>query len=484
MYNKSFRLIQIVLLALLPLLGLGQAQREIPYIQKHKHLKGIQAGLLRGPYLQNATPTSMTVRWRTDSYDRSRVQYGESPDQLTKFVDDSTLVSEHIVKLSNLQPYTKYYYSIGNLADTTLQGDANNFFYTLPEEGSEQLIRVAGFGDCGNNSVNQHLVRDQMIKAIGDEGINAWILMGDNAYGDGTDAEYQAKFFNVYKDELLKKYPLFPSPGNHDYRDFRSASAEDAHKMAYYQNFSMPTQGEAGGVASNTQAYYSYNIGNVHFLSLDSYGPDQVGNFMYDQLGQQTEWVRKDLEANKSKWVVAYWHHPPYTMGSHNSDDDDELTAIRENFIHNLEEFGVDLVLCGHSHVYERSRLMKGHYGKEATFDAKKYNLSASSALYDESKNSAPYLKKTDNNQGTVYVVSGSSGALGGHEDSYPHDAMYFSENQIGGAVLLEVQGNKLQLKWICSDGSIRDKFTMMKDVTKAEEKILLKDKILDKDRQ
>jgi 3',5'-cyclic AMP phosphodiesterase CpdA len=479
--------IRILLFTLLfPLLSFGQEVQPAtkPVAKKKGPLMGIQADLLRGPYLQIATPTSMTVRWRTNVYDRSRVKYGLASDKLDMQTDDSTLVNEHIVTLKGLKPSTKYFYTVGNLADTTLQGDEDNYFYTFPETGSTELLRIAGFGDCGNNSINQRSVRDQVISYLGDKYLNAWILMGDNAYSDGTDAEFQAKFFNLYKDNLLKKYPLYPVPGNHDYHDFNSSHATDQNKIAYYQNFSLPTQAEAGGVASNTESYYSYDIGNVHFLALDSYGPDKKGTHIYDQMGEQVEWVKKDLAANQNKqWVVAYWHHPPYTMGSHDSDKESLLVKIRENFIKTLEDGGVDLVLCGHSHVYERTKLIKGYYGKEADYDSKKYEISSSTALYDGSKNSAPYLKSKTNTDGTVYVVSGSAGALGGHKETYPHNAMYYSNNEVGGAVMLEVEGNRLDLKWICSDGKIGDHFTMMKDVKKEEEKILKQDKTLTKDK-
>lgn len=468
----------------LPLLSIAQETQTAnkPAPKKKGPAMGIQADLLRGPYLQMATPTSMTVRWRTNVYDRSRVKYSLTSDNLNMQTDDSTLVNEHVITLKGLQPSTRYYYTVGNLADTTLQGDEDNYFYTFPETGSEQPIRIAGFGDCGNNSINQRAVRDQVINYLGDKYLNAWILMGDNAYSDGTDAEYQAKFFNLYKDNLLKKYPLYPVPGNHDYHDFNSSPVNDQNKIAYYQNFSLPTNGEAGGVASNTESYYSYDLGNVHFLALDSYGPDKKKTHIFDQLGEQAEWVRKDLAANKNKkWIVAYWHHPPYTMGSHDSDKESLLVKIRENFIKILEDEGVDLILCGHSHVYERTKLIKGYYGKEADFDSKKHELSTSTALYDGSKNSAPYLKSKTNTNGTVYVVSGSAGALGGHKENYPHNAMYYSNNEVGGAVMLEVEGNRLDLKWICSDGKIGDHFTMMKDVSKNDEKILKQDKLLPK---
>jgi acid phosphatase type 7 len=54
-------------------------------------------------------------------------------------------------------------------------------------------------------------------------------------------------------------------------------------------------------------------------------------------------------------WTVVYFHHPPYTKTSHNSDAEIELIRMRENFIRILERNGVDLVLSGHSHGYEGS---------------------------------------------------------------------------------------------------------------------------------
>src|SRR6478752_9241118 len=122
-------------------------------------------------------------------------------------------------------------------------------------------------------------------------------------------------------------------------------------------------------------------------------------------------------------------------MGSHNSDKEGDLTKIREDFIGILERYGVDLISCVHSHLYERSRLMNGHFGLEASFNAQSHNLSSSSALYDGSSNSCPYIKDPVTNRGTVYVVSGSAGALGGKQVSFPHDAMYYSNEQIGGAL-------------------------------------------------
>ena len=376
------------------------------------------------------------------------------------------------MKLSDLTPNTKYYYSIGSLNDT-LQGDTNNYFVTLPLQGEEGFYKIGVFGDCGTNSVVQRNVRDAFVKYLGADYMNAWILLGDNAYENGTDAQYQPNFFNVYKNELLKKYPLFPAPGNHDYGnvDYPAAAVPlKNYDVAYHQIFSMPLEGEAGGVASHNSAYYSFDIGNIHFLSLDSYGKEGGFQRMYDTLSPQVQWVKKDLEANRNKgWVVAYWHHPPYTMGSHNSDKELELVKIRENFITILERLGVDLILCGHSHLYERSSLMAGHYGMENTFNAAAYNLSNSTGTYDGTSNSCPYIKDSSNKG-----VTGSAGKLSPTQTTYPHDAMVYSNAEVGGASMIEVRGNRLDFKWICADGVVRDQFTMMKNIT---QKTVMKEK-------
>ncbi|WP_442588274.1 purple acid phosphatase family protein [Pedobacter sp. AW31-3R] len=438
-------------------------------LSQQKKVKGAATEpvrLIRGPYLQVASSTGILIRWRTDVSARSKVQYGTVKGKLDQSVEDLKLITEHKVKLSGLKPSTKYYYAIGGLKDT-LQGDENNYFVTLPEPGKPGHYRIAALGDCGDNSINQRHVKAELLKHLGNNDLTAWILLGDNAYQDGTDSEFQSKFFNIYKDDLLKKYPLYPAPGNHDYHDtdLTSKYAQETHETAYYQNFSMPTEGEAGGVPSHTQAFYSFDIGNIHFLSLDSYGKEDKAYRLYDTIGPQVQWIKKDLAANKNKgWVIAFWHHPPYTMGSHNSDEEEELVKIRENFIGIIERAGVDVVLNGHSHGYERSRLMQGHYGMENTFDPKKHNLSSSSGKNDGSKNSAPYTKTVKNSKGTVYVLSGSAGKLGGKQLSYPHDAMYFSDADHGGSCVLDVQDNRLELKWICADGEIRDQFTMVKE--------------------
>lgn len=421
--------------------------------------------LKRGPYLLRATQNSMEVKWLTDLAASSKVRFSTTAGVYTDSVVDLASSTSHVINLVNLQPNTKYYYTIGS-ATRQLQGDATNFFVTPPVPGSEGKYNFWLVGDCGNNSTNQKNVRDAYINYMGSDVTNGWLLLGDNAYSSGTETEYQTQFFDVYQGTVSKNMPLYPSPGNHDYNN---GSLFD-HSVPYYSIFDMLANGEAGGVASNTEAYYSYDYGNIHFLSLDSYGKEDGVNRLYDTLGVQVQWIKQDLAANTKKWVVAYWHHPPYTMGSHNSDTESDLTKMHTNFIRILERYKVDLIVCGHSHEYERSKLIKGHYGNETSFNPATHNLSQSNGRYDGTTNSCTYMKdSTHTYDGTVYVVSGSAGQLDANvQSAWPHNAMSAYNNSTnGGSMLLTVEGGRLDAKWVCADGVVRDQFTMIKDANK-----------------
>jgi 3',5'-cyclic AMP phosphodiesterase CpdA len=273
-------------------------------------------------------------------------------------------------------------------------------------------------------------------------------------------------FFNIYQVNLTKNHTLWHAPGNHDYAG--SAARQADHLIAYYDIFSLPKTGEAGGIASNNEAFYSYNYGNVHFVSLDSYGWETGNSRLYDTTGPQVTWLKRDLAANKLKWSVAYFHHPPYTKGSHNSDVETELIKIRQNLVRILERYKVDLVLNGHSHSYERSYLINGHYDVESTFNFATHALSTSSGKYNGSTNSCPYLKKpAEVRNGIVFALVGSAGKLEGSSSGYPHNSMSYSNVTNAGSLIIEIENNRLDAKWICSDGVIRDNFTIMKEVNK-----------------
>jgi len=421
--------------------------------------------LIRGPYLQKVNSTSLLLRWRTDIATASQVEVGTVYGTYEKVFSDTKSTSDHVVLINGLLSDTKYYYRFGN-TNNIIQSGNDNYFITAPNSLSTRKMRFAAFGDCGRNDNGfQSNTLSAYLNYTGNDKAEVLLLLGDNAYDNGLDSEYQTKMFNVYSSNILKNHALFPAPGNHDYAN--TVARQVDKKIPYYDIFSTPANAECGGVASLTSSYYSFNWGNVHFLSLDSYGFETTNQLrIYDTMSPQIVWLKNDLEANLSKWTVVYFHHPPYTMGSHNSDTEAELISIRQKFTTILERYGVDLVLNGHSHDYERSYLLKGYTGDEASFNLSQYATSNSSGKYDGSINSCAFQTISGKvNQGTIYVVSGSSGAAGTTQAGYPHNALPFAQND-GGMFYFEVEDNRLDGKFIRKDGVTSDQFTIMKDVS------------------
>jgi hypothetical protein len=396
----------------------------------------------RGPYLQTGTDNSITIRWRTDTNSDSRVSYGTAPGSLSSNVDVIAPTMEHEVQITGLSPSSTYYYSFGSTSQVLGGDDADHFFITAPVPGTEIPTRIWVIGDSGTANSNAAAVRDAYVSLNGGIYTDLWLMLGDNAYPDGTDIEYQNAVFNMYPSMLMQTV-LWPTLGNHD----GHSADSDTQSGVYYDIFTLPVSGEAGGTASGTEAYYSFDFSNIHFICLDSYDSDR------STTGAMLTWLENDLASTTQKWIIAFWHHPPYSKGSHNSDTETTLIQMRENALPILESYGVDLVLTGHSHSYERSFQLDGHYGASSTL---------SGAMIIDNGNGrtdgdGSYVK---DDVGAVYVVAGSSGKTSG--GSLNHPAMFFSLNRLGSLVL-DVNGNWLDAVFINEVGDTEDYFSIVK---------------------
>ena len=405
------------------------------------------SSVTRGPYLQLGTPHSVVVRWRTSAATDSRVVYGLQPGVLTQTASSAGSTTEHQVALQGLTPGTRYYYAVGT-STQILAGGSGYPFTTSPPAGTARPTRIWVLGDAGTNSSSQRSVRDAYAQFNQGGRTDLWLMLGDNAYSDGTDSQYQEAVFNMYP-ETLRTSVLWPTLGNHD----AHSSDSGTQSGPYYSIFTLPKNGEAGGVASGTEAYYSFDYGNIHFICLDSAGSNRSTS------GAMLTWLQADLLATDQTWVIAFWHHPPYSKGSHNSDSESELVQMRQNALPILEQGGVDLVLSGHSHSYERSFLLDRHYGSSSSLtsamkvDSGDGRVDGTGAYEKRTSGPAPH-------EGAVYVVAGSSGQTSG--GSLNHPAMFVSFNTLG-SVALDVNGQQLDAKFIDSGGSVKDRFTMLK---------------------
>lgn len=440
--------------------------------------------VVRGPYLQFPTSSSMKVMWRTDSPTPSRVYYGESlATVMDNQVDLGAAVTDHTVNITSLSPYSEYYYAVSD-GNTVLAGaDDNHRFRTSPVIGTEQPIRAWVIGDFGKGNEKQMDVKDAFLNHIGDDMPDMWLWLGDNAYEEGTDEEFTNKVFGTEfgYGEIFPRMPFMPTPGNHDYGsvlNILTGANPETHDGPYYDIVDVPTNGEIGGVPSGYELYYSFDYGNVHFVSMNS----EIGSIFsgsWDWVGASpfnsfstspfTDWLHADLQANDKPWVVAYVHQPPHTDGSHESDAFWEvyMEAMRENIMPILESYGVDLIMAGHSHVYERSYLINGFYDLPADFDANQHIVDGSSGKLSLGE---PYVKYTDGpepNLGTMYIVQGNSGS-NDSDAGLQHPAMYYGHgcDTCVGSTMLYAHGDTLSGYYLTKDGEILDDWTILKQAS------------------
>ena len=403
----------------------------------------------RSPYLQSPSDVAITIRWRSEYAAQGVLVYGTSKSDLSQEIREQQKNTEHEIRLTNLQPDTRYYYRISQ-PEKDKQDEAINWFKTSPSTDQVRLVRFLVLGDPGQRGRKQDAVRDAIMAWLSKNTSSAFpyadflVTTGDNAYRSGTDRQFQKHFFQSY-DEIFKNISVWPAYGNHDSRS-----------SAFFKLFTLPQHGESGGVPSGTEHYYSFDYANVHFVMLDSNINEP------ESLNTMLTWLRKDLATKiKADWIVTIFHHPPYTKGTHDSDNNTDsggrMLTVREQIVPILENAGVDLVLSGHSHSYERSFLMSGHYGDSSTIKPHMIVDNSNKSIFEKLS-----VGNVQNNvqKGAIYAVVGSSAHVGSGSLDHPIMQSSFST---AGALVVEVNDKILVGRFIDYKGNILDKFQILK---------------------
>jgi len=360
--------------------------------------------VIRGPWLQNVDQDSAIVGVRLDIPCPVEIRYGPGSD-LTQ-VAASGEDTQHFLALEGLQPGTEYGYVVEACGAPT--GDVGSF--TSAPEATERSVRFTAIGDFGTGGRDQLQVSRVMAEDPGE----FWLALGDNAYANGTDAEFQARFFDPMA-EIVANAPVFPVLGNHEYNT--------ADGQPYLDTFELPRNNPAG-----TERYYSFDWGPVHVLALDSNCAVGLGGDCTFE--EQKAFAEADLSASRAPWKIVMFHHPPYSSGEHGSSK--KMRELNPLF----EETGVDLVLTGHDHNYERTHPLKGgEVVPEGTPGA------------------------------VTYVVAGSGGATLRKLVGAAPEWSAVRDNVNYGFMAFEIDGGTLNARFINSEGQVVDSFTLQKSI-------------------
>ncbi|MFY0644275.1 MAG: metallophosphoesterase [Bacteroidia bacterium] len=431
-------------------------------------LEGIDAPvptITRGPYLQLGTDSSMMIRWSTDVPCESTIKYGTTLGTYGSTVSGTGTTDDHEIEITGLTPDTRYYYYVSSDGSDTVSGqDGTYYFVTNPTPGSDaQPVRMWVLGDQGQPGSNQDSVHSKFFQhSDWKDSMDMILMLGDNAYNSGYDSEFQDAVFDPLE-EVLRNTPMYSCVGNHEVRYAGAHSISTPSTTPYYLIHNFPTSGEAGGLASGTESYFSMDYANVHIISINAEEED-----LDSTTSSMWAWLENDLQQNTLDWIVVIVHQGPYTKGSHNSDSETEHIMVRENFLPLLERYGVDLMMSGHSHSYERSKLVKGHFGVSGTHSAATHDLDGGYGRmpgFGALTNDCPYTKEITGptaGDGAVYVTCGSSSKVGGGSINHPVMKVNYLTY---GSVYVEVTENRLDFYYLESDGDIADYFTVLKDI-------------------
>lgn len=195
---------------------------------------------------------------------------------------------------------------------------------TLPNK--ENSVRFLVIGDTGTGTGQQHELAQVMLRYRQVFPFEFVLMLGDNMYGSEKSGDFKKKFEDVYKPLLDQKVKFYAALGNHDESNQR-----------FYEFFNM-----------EGQEYYRFGKGNASFYALNS-------NYMDKK---QIEWLNDKLAADTAEWKIAFFHHPPYSSGSAHGSDTKLRQIVEPIFL----KHGVDVVLAGHEHFYERIKPQKGIY--------------------------------------------------------------------------------------------------------------------------
>ena len=260
---------------------------------------------------------------------------------------------------------------------------------TAPPAGALEAVRFAVIGDNGTGDQPQSDISRQMVASRTTFSYDFVLMVGDNMYVRANERGYAEAFERPYRSLLEAGVRFFAILGNHD----------DPNEVRY------------PGFNMDGQRYYTFSRGPVRFIGLDTNVLDAT----------QIAWFERQLKSSLEPWKVVYFHHPLYSNGSRHGSN----VELRVKLEPLLVRYGVNVVLSGHDHHYERFKPQKG----------------------------------------ITYFVAGSGGKLrAGGVDASAETALAFAQEQ--AFLLVQIAGDELTFRAISRTGTVIDSGVIVRPPT------------------
>ncbi len=369
------------------------------------------AQIVRGPYLEDPTQTTIVLRWQTNVTTPAWLEYGPAPrcNQIMKVNAEAT---DHKAVLYGLVPNQNFCYRlyVYNDARDGVQAPVEGSFRTLytPERKEVHFVALGNTG--GENPGAKALLSKQMAETAAD-----FMIHTGNLTASGLNTDANAEFFTPYKD-TLQTTPLFIAIGSNEYGPEKQSRDSKPFVRANYARFHDMTWSTA------SPKYYSFDTANARFIFLDAntvYGAVWAPDL--DEKSAQYKWLQTTLAGAGEKWKIVVLNAPLYSTG-----ENGPANMAAATLIPLFERYGVDLVLQGGEANYER------------TF---------------------PMLKDEPNPRGVTYITLGGGGATPKRRSSaHPSTARFVSAYHFAD---IKIVDRKMTIKVFNEKGKQIDKLDL-----------------------
>jgi predicted phosphodiesterase len=349
----------------------------------------------KGPYIQAPTGETRVVMWESLTNTPGRVRFGvqgrldlEVKDvhpRIMKGRDSSGSAPEafyiYAAALKDLKPGTTYGYSV------EFGGIRTRAYHFKTFTPGAETVRFIAYGDTRSDP-QLHAGLAKRFREHAPE----FILHTGDLVAKGRDYGLWAKEFFTPMESVINEVPFFSVIGNHE---------EDGTNYLAY--FHLPGK----------ELWYALDIGPVHVLALDYHFEDSGS--------EQFQFASNDLATNRAPWKIVLVHTPIFNIGGHVS------AWGQSNYLPLFFRTKVDLVLAGHSHLYERFR---------------------------------PVAPKGEHDWAITHVTTGGGGA--NLHPSFDHPALLVRETT-NHYMVFDVTRDTLQGKTIRANGTLLDSFELKK---------------------
>jgi alkaline phosphatase D len=341
------------------------------------------------------------------------------------------VVFAYHARLRGLDPATTYRYEVTADNDSQASSPFSSSFATAPR--GRAPFRFTSYGDLATPNTGWVLSSPQSRFAV--EAVERFqplfhLLNGDLCYANLNPAhqtEVWRDFANNNQTSSANR-PWMPCPGNHEIEFYNGPQGLDS----YLTRYTLPDNG-----TRYPGRWYSFRVSNVLFVSLDAddvvyqdaaafvagpapltpaastgNAPIPPGSSFYVRgysNGVQTRWLEQTLKQAKHDddidWIVVQMHQDALSSSKTGNGSD---KGIREAWLPLFDRYGVDLVVCGHDHDYERSYPVRGcnhHAGTDAKTGASVDTLQPRPVAHAQGAGNT-----FDTSHGTIHLILGGGG--------------------------------------------------------------------------